>query len=67
MARTVVKKKKNMKGRKRGGASVPCPIDRCRKDSRVVLTRRVDGEVVRNRVCKGNHAFTTVESWVENT
>lgn len=58
MARTA-KKKKNMKGRKRGGASVPCP--RCHKDSRVVLTRRVDGEVARNRTCTANHAFTTLE------
>lgn len=59
MARTA-KKKKNMKGRKRGGASVPCP--RCHKDSRVIITRRVSDEVLRNRVCKSNHAFTTVES-----
>lgn len=61
MARTVVKKKKNMKGRKRGGASVPCPD--CQSNSNVVITRRVEDEVIRNRICTGRtkHTFTTVE------
>lgn len=59
MARTVVKKKKNMKGRKRGGASVPCP--RCHKNSTVVITRRIGEEVHRNRTCVGGHTFPTVE------
>lgn len=50
---------KNMKGRPRGGASVPCP--QCRADSRVLVTRRIDGEVTRNRTCTRGHAFLTTE------
>jgi hypothetical protein len=61
MRKKVVAKKKNMKGRPRGGASVPCP--RCGKDSRVLLTRRDDREVLRRRMCLGNaeHLFDTTE------
>ncbi len=53
------KKKKNMKGRKRGGASVPCP--QCGEDTRVIITRRVDGKVNRKRTCRHDHEFNTVE------
>lgn len=57
------KSKKNMKGRPRGGASVPCP--QCQADSRVVITRRGEnGIVVRKRECKGrrtHHSFETQE------
>ena len=49
-----------MKGRKRGGASVPCPT--CGADSRVVLTRRTDHKVRRNRACvEHGHEFSTME------
>lgn len=58
----VVKPKKNMKGRPRGGASVPCPT--CGKDSHVVITRRDDGSVLRKRVCSRNHTFATREEHV---
>ncbi len=52
---------KNMKGRPRGGASVPCP--RCGADSQVLLTRRDGNEVSRRRQCKGpaHHLFDTDE------
>jgi len=62
MVRVPKKKKKNMKGRPRGGASVPCP--RCGKDSRVVITRRDGPDVLRRRQCKGahEHLFDTTES-----
>lgn len=60
----VTKKRKNMKGRPRGGASVPCP--KCGKDSHVIITRRTDGEVTRTRECHGRHAhsFRTIEQAV---
>jgi len=59
--KVVAKPKKNMKGRKRGGASVPCPS--CHADSQVVLTRRENQAVARNRICVGRaqHAFLTIE------
>jgi hypothetical protein len=59
----VVKPIKKMKGRPRGGASVPCP--RCGKDSQVIITRRDGDEVNRRRVCKGRaeHLFDTVEMY----
>ena len=54
------KKKKNMKGRKRGGASVPCP--ECDSNSRVTLTRREGLKVIRHRLCsRHDHSFSTVE------
>jgi hypothetical protein len=55
------KPKKNMKGRKRGGASVPCP--ECEADSHVIITRREGGVVIRKRACLGrtSHEFTTTE------
>lgn len=57
----VVKPKKNMKGRPRGGASVPCPS--CGKDSHVIITRRSGDEVSRRRICvgRGKHLFDTLE------
>jgi hypothetical protein len=56
------KPKKNMKGRPRGGASVPCPA--CGKNSRVVITRRVYDTVERRRMCiaKRPHEFLTTET-----
>ncbi len=61
MTRTPKKKKKNMKGRPRGGATVPCP--RCGANSSVIITRRDGTNVVRQRVCKGRteHLFNTTE------
>jgi len=62
MTRAPKKRKKNMRGRPRGGASVLCP--QCGKDSRVIITRRDGRDVVRRRVCKGRaeHLFETTES-----
>lgn len=55
------KPKKNMKGRLRGGASVPCP--ECGANSRVIITRRDVDAVSRRRVClgSGHHEFFTTE------
>jgi hypothetical protein len=54
------KKKKNMKGRPRGGASMPCP--ECGGDSHVIITNRVLGTVMRARAClQHDHRFKTVE------
>lgn len=62
MARKAKKQIKKMKGRKRGGASVPCPT--CSKNSRVIITRRDGDSVVRTRKCLGSagHVFSTTES-----
>jgi hypothetical protein len=61
MTRKAKKQTKRMKGRPRGGATVPCP--RCGRDSRVVITRRDGPDVVRRRICKGpaEHLFDTTE------
>jgi len=62
---TARKKKKNMKGRPRGGASVPCPD--CGANSRVIITKRDrESMVVRKRECLGrsHHHFTTKEDVV---
>lgn len=55
------KPKKNMKGRKRGGATVACP--HCGDDSEVIITRRVPSGVHRRRQCMGHqqHIFETME------
>lgn len=55
------KKIKAMKGRPRGGASIPCP--ECEADSHVIITRREGSVVVRKRECKGRtpHVFETRE------
>jgi hypothetical protein len=67
------KPKKNMKGRPRGGATVPCPhrtrkrdggyTDPCGADSEVVITRRDGAGVRRRRQCLGDgrHLFDTRE------
>lgn len=62
MTRKPKKLKKNMKGRPRGGASVPCPT--CASDSHVELTRRDGDTVMRTRKClgRGKHLFRTAES-----
>lgn len=62
MARKAKKQKKRMKGRPRGGATVPCPA--CEKDSRVLLTRRDGNTVIRRRQClgPGHHLFDTTET-----
>lgn len=58
--KVVLKKKKNMKGRPRGGASVTCP--ECGGDSHVIITRRVGTGVVRTRACiPCEFQFTTLE------
>ena len=57
------KAKKNMKGRPRGGATMPCPV--CGANSHVIITRRTDDDVViRKRRCLGDegHPFDTVEN-----
>lgn len=56
------KPKKNMLGRPRGGATVPCPT--CQSDSEVIITRRDGPDVIRRRQCKGagEHLFDTTES-----
>lgn len=63
MTRAPKKKKWDMKGRPRGGASVPCPV--CNSDSRVIITgRNAEAQVVRKRECLGraHHKFQTKES-----
>lgn len=56
-----LKPKKNMAGRKRGGASVPCP--ECGSNSQVIITRRGGNSVNRRRECtgRGKHSFFTDE------
>lgn len=58
----ITKKRKNMKGRPRGGASVMCP--RCGANSEVIITRRDGDQVSRRRECKGEarHLFDTQET-----
>jgi hypothetical protein len=56
----VRKPKKRMAGRPRGGATLQCP--KCGNVSGVTLTRRVEGLVYRQRVCKKcKHEFNSVE------
>lgn len=52
----------NVRARKRGSVSVPCP--KCDFNTRVLQTRRHDGEVWRERVCrnKKGHRFWTREA-----
>lgn len=59
MTRVPKKKLKKMKGRPRGGASVPCPL--CQSNSNVALTRRDGTKVARWRNCTNGHAFQTTE------
>jgi transcriptional regulator NrdR family protein len=62
-------RKAKKSGRKRGGASITCPV--CSKDSHVVVTRRLlDGVAVRRvRQCLGrrSHKFETREVLAEKT
>jgi len=49
------------KKRKRGGASMPCP--ECGSHSHVIITKRIDDKVERQRECLGRrpHKFHTYE------
>lgn len=55
------KPKKKMKGRKRGGASHPCP--KCGSDSEVIITKRDGSAVLRKRQClrRPSHKYATME------
>jgi len=62
----MTKTKKKMKGRPRGGASCPCP--ECSGHSEVIVTKRVDLKVLRERKCLSRECgarFRTVEKFKE--
>lgn len=55
-------RRRDSRGRTRGGASVPCPARGCGRDTRVVRTTRSEGGVCRERRCPRGHRHHTRET-----